>query len=92
MTARRNVTVIMCVGFTCINFLALGQQNSENRVDRLPVPLEVDLAISAAPPHLRAGAAVYVLDPSHGYTLERKGTNGFTCYVQRTDYLRQDFQ
>jgi hypothetical protein len=54
--------------------------------------LEVDLALSAAPPHLRAGATVYVLDPAKGYVLERKGANGFTCYVQRTDYLREEFR
>jgi hypothetical protein len=32
-----------------------------------------------------------VLDPASGYHLERNGTNGFTCYVQRTDYTREDF-
>jgi hypothetical protein len=40
---------------------------------------------------LRAEATVYVLDPGSGYVLERQGANGFTCYVQRTDYTREDF-
>jgi hypothetical protein len=35
---------------------------------------------------------VYLLDTAKGYVLERKGSNGFTCYVQRTDYTRQDFR
>ena len=66
-------------------------QNSDSRLKSLPRTLEVHLALSAAPPHLRSGAAVYVLDPSNGYVLERKGDNGFTCYVQRTDYMREDY-
>ena len=35
---------------------------------------------------------MYVLNPAKGYVVERKGTNGFTCYVQRTDYMREDFR
>lgn len=58
----------------------------------LPREFEVRLALSAAPPHLRAGAAVYVLDPATGYVLERQGSNGFTCYVERTDYTRAYFR
>ncbi len=58
----------------------------------LPRSLEVHLALAAAPPYLRSGATVFVLDPDKGYVLERKGTNGFTCYVQRTDYVREDFE
>lgn len=61
------------------------------RVEALPRDFEARLALSAGPPHLRAGATVYVLDPAKGYVLERKGTNGFTCYVERTDYLREDY-
>jgi hypothetical protein len=57
-------------------------------VDPLPRALEVKLALSAAPPYLRSEATVYVLDPAKGYWLERRGTNGFTCYIQRTDYTR----
>jgi hypothetical protein len=44
--------------------------------------LEVELALSAAPPHVRAGAAVWVLDRT-GFTLARPGTNAFSCVVSR---------
>jgi len=44
--------------------------------------LEIELALSAAPPHLRTDAAVWVLD-AHGYRLERAGTNAFSCIVSR---------
>ncbi len=62
------------------------------RLSAWPRDLEVRLALSAAPPHLRAEAAVYVLDPLTGYVLARPGTNGFTCYVERTDYTREFFR
>ena len=52
------------------------------RPDLLPPPEEFALALSAAPPHLRAGAAVYVLEAS-GFTLARQGTNGFACVINR---------
>jgi len=57
---------------------------SKFRLEALPKELEIHLALSAAPRHLRAGATVYMLDPAKGYILERKG--------QRTDYRREDFR
>src|SRR5215467_9196097 len=60
------------------------------KIESLPKDLEVHLALSAAP-HLRTGTTVYVLDSSKGYVIERQATNGFTCYVQRTDYTREEF-
>ena len=44
--------------------------------------LEVELALSAAPAHVRTGAAVWILQES-GYTLARPGTNAFACVVAR---------
>jgi hypothetical protein len=48
----------------------------------LPRDLEIELALNAAPPHLRDGAAVFVLDAA-GYVKAREGTNPFTCIVSR---------
>jgi hypothetical protein len=53
----------------------------------LPRDLEIELALSAAPKHLRDGAAVLVL-ASNGYTNTRPGSNAFTCIVSR---LQGDF-
>jgi hypothetical protein len=61
-------------------------------LDRLPHDLEVRLALSALPPHLRTDATVFVLDPASGYALDRQGSNGFTCFVERTDYVRAQFR
>jgi mannose-6-phosphate isomerase-like protein (cupin superfamily) len=43
---------------------------------------EMEMALAAAPPHLRAGATVYVLEKD-GFVLARQGANGFTCAVNR---------
>jgi hypothetical protein len=48
----------------------------------LPRALEIELALSAAPKHLRDDATVWVLDKS-GYAIARKGGNAFACVVSR---------
>lgn len=51
----------------------------------LPHDLEMELALSALPPHLRAEATVYLLDASRGFEVARQGTNGFHAFVSRND-------
>ncbi|HYT67226.1 MAG TPA: hypothetical protein VEL51_12450, partial [Vicinamibacterales bacterium] len=48
----------------------------------LPRALEIELALSAAPKHLREDATVWILDKS-GYAIARKGANAFSCVVSR---------
>jgi hypothetical protein len=48
----------------------------------LPRELEIELAVNAAPKHLRGGATVLVFD-STGYVRARPGSNAFTCLVTR---------
>ncbi|ANM29835.1 hypothetical protein ABI59_09965 [Acidobacteria bacterium Mor1] len=50
----------------------------------LPQACETDLALSAAPAHLRDDATIYLLRDA-GYERTRSGTNGFTCIVNRDD-------
>lgn len=47
-----------------------------------PRDKEIELALSAAPEHLRKGAGVYILE-RNGYVKVRESTNGFTCIVNR---------
>jgi hypothetical protein len=68
------------------------QGTNASQLDAIPRALEVRLALSAAPPHLRSEATVYILDLAKGYILERKGGNDFTCFVERTDWVRADFR
>ena len=46
--------------------------------------MEIQLALSALPPHLRDSATVYVLNPDKGFEVARKGTNEFYALVART--------
>jgi hypothetical protein len=48
----------------------------------LPRELEIELALSAAPKHLRGEATVWILDKT-GYSVAKKGTNAFSCIVSR---------
>jgi len=65
---------------------AQNQQNARgmNKIEPLPRDLEIQLALSALPPHLRDNATVYVLNPDKGFEIARKSTNGFHAFVART--------
>lgn len=51
-----------------------------------PEQIERDLAVSAAPEHLRAGATVYVYG-AKGFSKVQSGTNGFTCLLNRDAFF-----
>jgi hypothetical protein len=56
------------------------------KLEKMPESLEARFALSALPPHLQDGATIYLLDPAKGYVVNRKGTNGFSCIVMRTEW------
>jgi len=84
MRKSRTIAVIAGLWFS----LAASAQNkptsSGNRIAPLPRDLEIQLALSALPAHLRDSATVYVLNPDKGFEIARKGTNGFHALVART--------
>lgn len=63
---------------------AQGSGEKAKKIDPLPLDLEIQLALSALPTHLRDNATVYVLNPDKGFEVARKGTNGFHALVART--------
>ena len=71
-----------------LSIMASGQSIKErdtlNKIKPLPRNLEIQLALSALPPHLRDSATVYVLNPDRGFVLAQKGKNGFCAFVART--------
>ena len=76
----------MLVSMSCVAQTTKSERSPEispAKLERMPESLEVRYALSAAPPHLRAGATTYVLDPSKGYLLNHRGTNGVSCIVVR---------
>ena len=69
--------------------LAAGAEDKQalevtKKIEPLPRDLEIQLALSALPPHLRDNATVYVLNPDKGFEVARNGTNGFHAFVART--------
>jgi hypothetical protein len=84
---RKVQTIAVIVGL--LFSLTASAQNEHpssgtNRIEPLPRDLEIQLALSALPPHLRDHATVYVLTPDKGFEVARKGTNGFHALVART--------
>jgi len=69
-----------------------GRAQSTPQLDKMPVDLETQLALSALPAHVRPGATVYLLDPAKGYYIARQGTNGFVCFIGRTDWEWAEFR
>ena len=86
--------VLVGLGYTASVFSQSAAETSANKVNaqRLPELLqpekEIELALSAAPEHLRKGAGVYVLE-RNGFVKVRDSTNGFTCIVNRDHPLNQ---
>ncbi|MEJ0034301.1 MAG: hypothetical protein WDO15_29965 [Bacteroidota bacterium] len=72
--------------FTFVTSMCLGQS-----LEKMPVDLETDFALSSLPPHLREKATVYLLDPAKGYYVARQGTNGFTAMVIRTEWEWEEY-
>src|SRR5712692_5231114 len=58
--------------------------SAQDKTTALPRDLEIQLALSALPPHLRDNATVYVLNPAKRFEVARKGTNEFHAFVART--------
>src|SRR5258705_12145583 len=78
--------ILLVVVLALLVSLTASRQSAEKtrKLEPLPRDLEIQLALSALPPHLRDNATVYVLNPDKGFEVARKGTNGFHTLVART--------
>src|SRR6201982_1133270 len=86
-TKMKKLQIIAAIAGLLLSLTAAAQNKqgaSTNKLDPLPRDLEIQLALSALPPHLRDNATVYVLNPDMGFEVARKGTNGFHALVART--------
>ncbi len=83
----RKLRIIALIAGLLFSLTARAQNKqipSGNKIEPLPRDLEIQLALSALPRHLRDSATVYVLNPDKGFEVARKGTNGFHAFVART--------
>jgi hypothetical protein len=84
---RKVQTIVVIIGL--LFSLTAGAEDKQapkvmKKIEPLPRDLEIQLALSALPPHLRDNATVYVLNPDKGFEVASKGTNGFHAFVART--------
>ncbi len=78
---RRIQAIIVIAGLL---FSLTASAEEMKNIEPLPRDLEIQLALSALPRHLRDGATVYVLNLDKGFEVARRGTNGFHAFVART--------
>ena len=90
LTLRKYLGLLVTVPFTSGQLM--GQTSTDSKLQKWPVDLETDFALSALPPHLRSEATVYLLEPNKGFYIGRQGTNGFVCFVSRTEWEWADFR
>ena len=83
LKAATAIQVIIIIVGLLFSLIANAQNKQSNKLEPLPRDLEIQLALSALPPHLRDGATVYVLNPDKGFEVARKGTNEFHTFVSR---------
>src|SRR5438552_18745907 len=84
LTHRNTLALTFCL----LSSLTAGAQNQPARrahtIVPMPRDLEIQLALSSLPAHLRDHATVYVLNPAKGFEVARTGTKGFSALVART--------
>jgi hypothetical protein len=83
---RKLVQTVAVIAGLFFSIAAAGQEkpiSSGSKLEPLPRDLEIQLALSALPPHLRDNATVYVLNPEKGFEVARQGTNCFHAFVAR---------
>lgn len=63
----------VAIAIVLLSLACSAQEGRVPKLERMPEALERNLALSAAPPHLRAAATTYLLDPAKGYTWIGRG-------------------
>ena len=85
-------SAIAFIVFILISTQSFAQGTANWRLEKMPADLETDYALSALPPHLRKDATVYLLDPEKGYYIGRQGSNGYICFIARTEWAWSEFR
>jgi len=91
MTTTKLITKLLALCAIACSLPGIAQQPQNWLLEKMPVDLETDFALSALPPRLRDQATVYLLDPRKGYYIARQGTNGFSTFVNRTEWEHAEF-
>ena len=90
--AKKSHISLLSLVIIFMSIQAFAQKPADSILEKMPVDLEADFALSSMPSHVRSGATVYLLDPKKGYYISHQGTNGFICFVIRTELERVEFR
>ncbi|HXB08951.1 MAG TPA: hypothetical protein VNW04_17615 [Puia sp.] len=91
-TAKKYKGASLFIVALFLSLASFAQGVADWQLEKMPVDLETDYALSALPPHLRKDATVYLLDPQKGYYVGREGSNGYICFIARTEWEWSDFR
>ncbi|MDR3715267.1 MAG: hypothetical protein P4L51_20875 [Puia sp.] len=91
-TAKNHKRTLLFTVMLFISLQNLAQGTADWHLEKMPVDLETDYALSALPPHLRNDATVYLLNPQKGYYVRRQGSNGYICFIARTEWEWSDYR
>jgi len=93
LTSTRVITLALPIlAISLAGISASPAHTIETTIEAMPAGLETEFALSALPPALRDGAAVYLLDPAAGYYLAQQGSSGLACLVERTVWEMADYR
>src|SRR5262245_26786791 len=81
---RKLWTMGALAGLVLLVTASLWMASAQVKIEPLPQDLEIQLALSALPRHLRDNATVYILNTATGFEVARKGTGDFHAFVART--------
>ena len=77
-------TIGAVAGLVFLVTVSVLMASAQVKIEPLSGDLEIQLALSALPRHLRDNATVYILNPAKGFEIARKGTGDFHAFVART--------
>jgi hypothetical protein len=87
---KSGLTALIVFSLSLCGATIQSARTQSRALELLPREQEIELAVSAAPEHLRKDATVYVFGKG-GYEKARPGTNGFTCLVNRDGAQSGDY-
>jgi hypothetical protein len=91
-TAKNCKRISLFTVVLLISIQIFAQGTADWQLEKMPVDLETDYALSALPPHLRSDATVYLLDPQKGYYVAHQGSNGYICFISRTEWEWSEYR
>lgn len=91
-TTKKYLQYLFLFAGLFISLQSFAQKPADSMLEKMPTDLETDFALSSMPANVSSGATVYLLDPKKGYYISRQGTNGFICFIIRTEVGRVEFR